>query len=204
MKGSVGCFWYNRSPLFHFTPWLKICPQLVMYQSSCSARRASAQRKLLCPNDLQTTIVVNAKCDRELGAWTEPKWLEGNAGEPCGLWCGNLEGWFQSPSCHRDFWADMSQVHTVPPVIWATAPLLISSLITNPCNCSWIFSSFFVLLSPTVSVLRLGVLLGSAVYDKESFLTKVLSRIANRSGGSLQGRQFLRFPTYQCELKRFH
>lgn len=52
-------------------------------------------------------------CDPELGAWTEPKWLEGNAREPCGLWHGNLEGWVQFPSCHKDFWADVSQVHHV-------------------------------------------------------------------------------------------
>lgn len=155
-------------------------------------------------NDLQTTIVVNAKCDPELGAWTEPRWLEGNAGELCRLWHGILEGWVQYPSCHKDFWADMSQVHTGPPVIWATAAFLISALITDPCNYSWSSSSLFVLLSPMVSVLRFGVLLGSAVYDKESFLTKVLSRIVNRSGGSRQGRQFWRFPTYQRELKRFH
>lgn len=90
----------------------------------------------------------------------------------------------------------MSQAHTGPPVIWAIAAFLKSTLITDPCNYSWNFSSFFVLLSPTVLVLRLRLLLGSAVHDKESFLTKVLSRIVNRSGGSLQDRYFLRFPTY--------
>ena len=128
-----------------------------------------------------------SNCDPALGACTEPKWLEGNTREPCGLWHGNLEGWVQPPSCHKDFWADVSQVCAGPPVIWATAALLKSSLIADPCY-YWSFSGFFVFLSPTVLVLRLGVLLGSAVYAKEAFLTKVLSTIGNRSGGCLGGQ----------------
>lgn len=125
-------------------------------------------------------------CDPELVTWMEPKWLEDNTEEPCGLWHGNVEGWVQSLSCHKDLWADMSQVHTGPPVMWAIAALLISSLIADLCySCS--FSAFFVFLFPTVSVLRLGILLGSAVHAKEAFLTKVLSRLANRSSRCLGG-----------------
>ncbi|KAM9019752.1 uncharacterized protein PRD47_003697 [Ara ararauna] len=41
-----------------------------------------------------------------------------------------------------------------------------------------------------VSVLRLGLLLGSAVYAEETFLIEVLSRIANRSSRCLEQRQF--------------
>lgn len=95
-----------------------------------------------------------------------------------------MEGWVQSLSCHKDLWADMSQVHTGPPVVWAITALLISSLTADLCySCS----GFFVFLFPTVSVLRLGILLGSAVHAKEAFLTKVLSRLANRSSGCLGG-----------------
>lgn len=52
-------------------------------------------------------------CDPELGAWTEPRWLECSSREPCGLWHGNLEGWVQFPPCHKDFWAHVSQIHWV-------------------------------------------------------------------------------------------
>lgn len=69
-------------------------------------------------------------------------------------------------------------------VIWDIAALLISSLIVDPCY-SWSSSNFFVLLSPTVSVLRLRMLQGNAVYAKEAFFSKVLSRTTNRNSDCL-------------------
>lgn len=190
-KGSVCCFWYNRGPFFHFTPCHKTCP-LVMYQSSCSAWNC---------------------LHRDILHW----WCADSHCGKCPVvtlsWAHGLSpnGWKAMPGSHVGsdigIWRDGSSFHpasrtsgqmwvrlTVSHVVWDIAAFLVSSLIVDPCY-SWSSSSFYVLLSPTVSVLRLGMLQGN---DKEAFLTKLLSRTPNRNSECL-----LRFPTYRCELKRF-
>lgn len=143
-----------------------------------------------------------SSCDPGLGAWMELKWLEDNTEEPCGLWCGNLEGWVQSLSCHKDLWADVSQVHTGPPVMWAIAALLISSLIADLCY-SYSFSGFlsFCFLQFQCSDLEYS---WEVLYmPRKPFSPKSYPDLQTELVDALEGWWLLKFPSNPCELKKF-
>lgn len=138
------------SLLFHFTPWLKICPQLVTYPRSCPGEHphGDGQRKLVCPNDLQTIIVVNGRLwpwagcvdwaqtagGHHWGAMQGPKWESGELGS-----------------------VSILQQRLESGLLWATCNMGYScpSNVLTDCR-SILFLEFQLVfcLSPTVSVLE--------------------------------------------------
>lgn len=185
-KGPVGCFCYS---ILHSISHLGLrfvhkwsCTKAAVLQVECLHR--DVQRKLFSSNDLQTTIVVNAQLWPWAGSmhWSQmagrqwwgamwaPMWESGGLGS-VSILPQRLLGRCESVP----HWATFNTGYSCSSV---------SSLTAESCY-SWHYSSFFVFPSPTVSALRLGLLLGSAVYAEETFLIKVLSRIADRSGGCL-------------------